>query len=234
MMKRLYPLIITVPLMFVSLMHGTIARADLFGGDVAVLSQILSNAIQQLATMQQTLGVMQGNADLLKEANRDIQNALSEIYAIQDLVRDTTSIGKIKDPNELLIRLKGVYGRLPRLGNLDGYTFSDQVAGNGLGVDNDTYEHAHKIDDAGVKLQAQAKDASPGKAQQLSAQAQAVSLNALAQIERSSATSVRIAATSLAIQNQHEKDRAETFDEGYSAMAGGAVDPFNLTLSGLN
>jgi hypothetical protein len=233
-MKRLYPVIITIPLIFVSLLHTSISRADFWGADLPLLTQILSQAIEEVTLLQQTLSVAQGNADILKDANRDIQNALTEIYAMQDLIRDTTSIGKIKDPNELLIRLKGIYGRLPKIGNIEGYTFTDHVVGNGLGVDNDTYEHAHKIDDAAIRIQGQAKNASPGKAEQLTAQAQAISLHSLAQIERSTATSVRIGATSLAIQNQREKDRAETFDEGYTAMAASQTDASDLTLAGLN
>jgi hypothetical protein len=234
MLKRLYPIIVTLSLLFASLTHSDIARADFWGGDLPLLAQILTQAIQEVTLLQQSLQVAQGDAELLKQANKDIQTALTEIYALQDIVRDTTSLGKIRDPNELLIRLKGIYGQLPRIGNTDGYTFSDQVAGNGLGVDNDTYEHAHKIDDAAIKIQGQAKGASPGKAQQLTAQAQAVSLHSLAQIERSTATSVRIAATNLAIENQHEKEKANTFDEGYSAMVGSGDEKSDITLGSLN
>ena len=117
-----------------------------FGGDVAVLAQILQQTIQQLAVMQQTLKVAQGDSDLLRKVNRDIDSALTEIHAIQEIVRDTNEIGKTKNPVELLNRLRAIYGSIPRLGNIRGLELTDNVAGTALGVDNDAYAHAKLID----------------------------------------------------------------------------------------
>src|ERR1017187_7553727 len=165
--RQIYPLILASATLLATLLGPNMAKADIFGGDFAVLVQILSNAIQTLATLQQTLNIAKGDSDLLKKVNRDIDSALSEIYAIQDIVRDTNEIGKTKDPVELLNRLRGVYGRLPRFGNIRALEFADNVSGTALGVDNDSYAHAGKLDAAAIKLQAQARSASPGRAQQL-------------------------------------------------------------------
>ena len=218
-MRPLYPLVMASATFLATLFGPNTVRADIFGGDVAVLVQILSNAIQQLAVLQQTLNLAKGDSDLLQQVNRDIQTALSEINAIQDIVRDTNEIGKTKDPVELLNRLRGIYGRLPRIGHIKALEFADNVSGTALGVDNDSYLHALKLESAGTRLQQQARTASPGKAQQLTAQSQAIMIHSLAQIERNGGTSARVAATDLAIKNAQEKNRIESFDQGYSAMA---------------
>jgi hypothetical protein len=217
-MKHIYPFLVASGLMVASLLNSDLAKADIFGGDVAVLTQILQQTIQEIAIMRQTLDVAKGDSDLLQRANRDIDTALSEIYAIQDVVRETNEIGKTKDPVELLNRLRGIYGSLPRLGNIRALEFSDKVAGTGLGIENDSYAHAGVLDAAAVRLQDQAKTASPGKAQQLTAQSQTTIIHSLAQIERNGGTSARIEATQLAMKNNEEKNRLESFDQGYGAM----------------
>ncbi|MDZ4676306.1 MAG: hypothetical protein SGI74_02260 [Oligoflexia bacterium] len=217
-MKRIYPFILSLAFYLTALLSPATAKADMWGGDVAVLVQILSNAIQTLTVLQQTMEIAKGDSDLLKKVNRDIESALSEIHAIQDTIRDTNEIGKAKDPVEVLNRLRIIYGRLPKIGNSQPMEFADKVSGTALGVDNDAYAHASLIDAAGTKIQGQARGASPGRSQQLTAQSQAVIIHSLAQIERNGGTVARVTATQLAIENQREKNKIESFDQSYSGM----------------
>lgn len=233
-MKRFYPLIICTLMFFTSVFHANPARADMFGGDVAVLLQILQNALQQLIILRQTLDVAKNDSDLLHSVNRDIETALTEIHAIQDVVRETNDIGKTRDPVELLNRVRNIYGRLPRLGNLERMNFADKATGNGLAVDNDTHLHAAQMDQIGLRLQEQARTASPGRAQQITAQSQSAMLHSLAQIERTDATILRVDSTQLALQNQKEKNHIESFDHSYSALsASKASQESDLTLGSL-
>jgi hypothetical protein len=48
------------------------ARADIFGGDVAVLVQILANALQQLAQLRNIVQNGQDNLGLIRDINRGI------------------------------------------------------------------------------------------------------------------------------------------------------------------
>ncbi|MBI4404096.1 MAG: hypothetical protein HY537_08045 [Deltaproteobacteria bacterium] len=57
-------LVIIVSLLFLS---PNIARADLFGGDVAVLTQILAQAVMQLAKLKEILGTAEQNIGLIRE-----------------------------------------------------------------------------------------------------------------------------------------------------------------------
>ncbi|MEQ1875503.1 MAG: hypothetical protein ABL958_02580 [Bdellovibrionia bacterium] len=211
------------------------AKADAWGADIPILLEILANAIKQLVQMQEIVSIAQGDSNLLKRVNKDIEHALTEIRAMQTLVRDTTEIGKSKDPQEILWRLRNVYGQLPRIGDLAGFTFNDNVAGTGLAVDNDTHIHASNIDQAAVNLQKQAVSASPGRAQQLTAQSQTTILHSLAQLERSNATLIRVASAELAIENGREKNRIRSFEEGFRGVLDSKANKkSNLTLKGLN
>ena len=53
-----------------------VARADLFGADAAILAQILSNAIQQLAQLRQMLQTGNDTLGLLQDINRGINDSL--------------------------------------------------------------------------------------------------------------------------------------------------------------
>jgi hypothetical protein len=233
-MKHFYPLLITAGIGVFTILGPDFAKADIFGGDVAVLAQILQQTIQQLAVMQQTLKIAKGDSDLLAKVNRDIESALGEIHAIQEVVRETNSIGKTKDPVELLNRLRAIYGSIPRLGNTRGLEFTDNVVGTAYGVDNDTHIHAKTLDSAAIKLQSEAMTASPGRAQQLTAQSQTTVIHSLAQIERNGGTVARIQATDLAMRNNQEKNHLESFDQSYSGlMNSNASTASDLTLGEL-
>jgi hypothetical protein len=196
--------------------------------------QILQNALQQLMILRQTLDVAKGDSELLRAVNKDIEVALSEIKAIQDVVRETNEIGTTKDPRELIERLRRIYGRLPRFGDKKNLEFADKASSSGLAVDNDTHMHAGQLDQIAIKLQSQARGASPGRAQQLTAQSLAVMVHSLAQIERTNATLLRVNSTALAIENEKQKNHLESFDHSYSAFsASKAGQTSDLTLGSL-
>ena len=52
------------------------AQADMFGGDVAVLMQILANALEQLMQLEQLLSNAEDSLGLLKEINKGINDSL--------------------------------------------------------------------------------------------------------------------------------------------------------------
>ncbi len=52
------------------------AKADLFGGDVMILAQILANAIQQLAQLQEILRSGNDTLGLLQDINRGLNDSL--------------------------------------------------------------------------------------------------------------------------------------------------------------
>jgi hypothetical protein len=52
------------------------AQADLFGGDVAVLLQILVQAIDQVYKLQQIIGKAQQTVNILEDMNRGVKEVL--------------------------------------------------------------------------------------------------------------------------------------------------------------
>ena len=70
-MKKIKLLVISVVFCF-----GIQARADLFGGDVLVLTQILAQAIAQLQQLKTILKDGQDSLNLMKDVNAGIFDTL--------------------------------------------------------------------------------------------------------------------------------------------------------------
>ena len=73
---------ILMAIISVQLFVGTPAKADVFGGDVAVLIQILANALQQLAQLRSIVQNGQDSVQLVRDINRGINDSLNLIHTM--------------------------------------------------------------------------------------------------------------------------------------------------------
>ena len=58
------------------------AKGDPFGGDVVVLTQLLTNALQQLLQLQQILDTTRNNLDLLQDLNNGLNDVLMVVNTV--------------------------------------------------------------------------------------------------------------------------------------------------------
>src|SRR5205823_5981162 len=89
------------------------ARADLFGGDVAVLTQILAQAIMQLAKLKELLGSAEANLDLIREINRGINDSLALLRTINPNL-DPGLYKEWATVDEAIRRVTDIYGVVPQ------------------------------------------------------------------------------------------------------------------------
>lgn len=81
------------------------ARADLFGGDVAVLAKILVETIKQVRELQK-------QSDLLEDELRGINDRIRRLAAIKEIIQGTSS-EEWKNPAKAVRRLSDIYYTLP-------------------------------------------------------------------------------------------------------------------------
>lgn len=81
------------------------ARADLFGGDVAVLAKILVETIKQVRELQK-------QSDLLEDELRGINDRIRRLTAIKEIIQGTSS-EEWKNPAKAVRRLSDIYYTLP-------------------------------------------------------------------------------------------------------------------------
>lgn len=188
------------------------ARGDIFGGDTLILAQILSNAVQQLIQLQQMLQNGRDSLALIRDINRGINDSLS-MAATMGLNIDP---GLYKNWNNLQNALHGVqqvYGTVPESLQKTIQTHVDQNVAEAIALNNNLYSYSKDLDQVGEQIKMYSHSVSPGGAQKLTAESLGVMINVMNQSLRAQATSLKLQAQSLALQNAKDKEQTKLVNE---------------------
>jgi len=180
------------------------SRADVFGGDVVVLTQILANAIQQLLQLRQLLSTGQDTLSLMQDVNRGLNEALGLVKSV-GAARDPGLYRELLRAQDALRYVKNVYGNSVDSSELKVQQDADQTAAEAISLNNSIYGYAREIDQIGEEIKRNSNVASPKGAQKLTAQSLGVMLHVMNQSLRAQATALKLQAQSMAIQNRKDK-----------------------------
>jgi len=202
MKNRIIVIAIAVAMVFGPAHH---ARADLFGGDVVVLTQILTQAIMQLAKLREILGTAQANIDLVREINRGINDSLALLKVINPNL-DPGLYREWETVDESIRRLTDLYGVVPVSPESRVQKDTDQGVAEAIAFNNGFYKYSETNDGIGESIKDYSHQVSPGGAAKLSAQALAHVIQILNQNLRAEATSLKLQAQQLALENRRDKE----------------------------
>src|ERR1019366_6690788 len=116
------------------------ARADFWGGDLPLLAQILSNAIQELAQLKSILGTTQDNLDLLRQINQGINDCL----ALYNTIAPDTNPGLYKDWDKVqtaLGKISSIYGQAVPSLDYPVQNDTDQEVAEAVTFNNSIYKY---------------------------------------------------------------------------------------------
>ncbi len=206
-------------------------RADIFGGDVAVLVQILANALQQLAQLQQILSKGSDTLGLLRDINSGVRDGLRIIQIINPRFNPGL-YGNIRDAERVLQVLTDLYGRVPQTTEANLETAQDQSVAESLAMHGSLYEYADQVDAESHRMLAHAQVVSPQGAAKLQAQSLAVLIGVTTQVLRTNSAMLKIMAQNMALENRQGKIRSEQFRAKYDDMSNALRDlPRSQSLS---
>lgn len=194
-------------IIFLCMSFSIQVRADMFGADVAVLAQILSNAIQQLAQLRAMVSSGQDSLDLMREINRGINDSLNMARTV-GINPDAGIYGDLQKGNAALSQILSIYGESVRSQDQAVQIDADQSVAEAISSGNAIYEYTKEIDALGEEIKAQSHDVSPGGAAKLTAQSLGVLLHVQNEGLRTQARILKLQAQALAIQNR--KDKAQS------------------------
>lgn len=201
--------VVSLSLLFYS---PTPAKADLWGGDVAVLVQILANAVQQLIRLKQIIGTARDNLSLVRDINRGINEALNLIRTIYP--DEELSIYKDWDNYQSAFKkAEEIYGHAVNSKDSAVQGHLDQSIVEAIIMYNKIAKHSAKIDQIGENIKSQSVRSSPKGAARLSAEAAGVSLHVQNQSLRTQSALLKLEAQNSAIKNKKEKDETRFFLE---------------------
>ena len=183
-------------------------RADMFGGDILVLAQILTNAMQQLIQLKQMLENGRDSLALIKDINRGINDSLTMISTMGVNIDP----GIYKNWQNLQNAMQGVqqiYGSIPDSKEKTIQTHVDQNVAEAITLNNSIYNYSKDLDRVGEQIKAHSHAVSPGGAQKLTAESMGVMITVMNQSLRAQATGLKLQAQSLALQNAKDKEQVK-------------------------
>lgn len=186
------------------------SKADLWGGDLIYLAQILENAIRQYKELQ---SIMQNNKDqleLLRAINRGINDSLNLARTVYPNI-DSGVYNDWSNVNDSLKKLNDIYGEITSSPMKRIYQDTDQSVAEAVTLNNDIYKYTQNIDELGEIIKDVSHDVSPGGAQKLTAQTLGVVLHVMNQTLRTQATGLKLQAQTMALNNKKEKDSTQNY-----------------------
>lgn len=183
------------------------AKADFWGADVAVLGNILVQAMAQLAQLKEILGTAQENIELIKEINRGINDSLNLLEQLQPNL-DPGIYKDWKNVTDGLRKMQRIYGEVADSPEAQVQRDTDQEVVEAVTFNNAFFKRSKEIDEIGDQIKSESHNASPAGAQKLTAQALGIIIQILNENLRAQATSLKLQGQSLATQNR--KDKEET------------------------
>lgn len=184
------------------------ARADIWGGDVVVLTQILANAVQQLIQLRQILSTGEDNLALLQDINRGLNDILGVANTVGQ-IREPGIYGDVSSVHDGQRMLKEIYGKIPDSSEAKVQDHSDQVVSEALTLNNSLYEYTKDIDAIGEEIKQASAVASPKGAQRLTVESLGIMLTVMNQSLRAQASGLKLQAQAMAAQNHKDKQFAE-------------------------
>ncbi len=194
-------------LLWAALLFCSSLRADFFGGDLPLLAKIVADTTAQLAKLNELVGTNSKTLEVLQQANRGIQDAVTVVNS----ANDTLAPGVLSDLHgvqALLSKIQDLYGKYPTAEKHETTALIDQMIAESLNLHNEAFRYAQKLDPQVDTFKQIAQSASPGSAQKLTAQSVGVLIHATNQVLRTNAALLKIQSQQLASKNRENKIKA--------------------------
>lgn len=216
-MKNKFSALIIATLIF---MGPRSAKADLFGGDVVVLTQILAQAIQTVITLKSVLENGKDSLNLMRDLNAGVRSGLDLIRIINPHFNPGV-YGNLNTADNVLRALQSVYGTVPQGMDEDLMKSQDQSVAEVISMNRNLYDYADQVDLEREKILFHAQVVSPQGAGKLQNQALAVLIGVSTQLLRTQSQMLKIMAQNMAYDTRKEKLATQNFQENYQGLSRG-------------
>lgn len=192
---------------------STASFGSMFGEENIALGKLVLGQIEEIHQLTEQVGAAKDQVEFLVQLNQGIESAISQIQSIQAIIErakdlDPTTVRSVADLNELLRRAKDTKARIEDLMVLRSRFAGVAIEQSSLQSDT-SYKMGQEMIQVGAQLAEESRDASPGRAEQITAAsgsaqmlAQGVQLQTLSHL-------VQLQAMSLELQRtQIERDAA--------------------------
>lgn len=187
------------------------AQADIWGGDVAVLMQILAENIKQYYQLLQIIQQGKDAQDYIKWVNAGIDNSMGLLNSLP--IKDEKILGDLRQFRGALNRVENLYGVVPNSPENAVQTLHDQTVAESLRMANDFKDYSISQEQNSDTLALEARDASPKGAARMQVEMSAQILKSLAQLIRLNTQTLKLQSEQFAYSNKHAKDGVANFQK---------------------
>lgn len=210
------------------------ARPDMFGGDIAVLMQIYSNAIQQLIQMRQIFATGSDSLDLMRDINKGIREGLTGMQMMNPRFNPGIYSG-LASTDSVLEVVKDLYGPVPESVEAGLQHAQDQSVAESIAMNGSLFRFADQADEESKRIIAHASEVSPQGAAKLTAQSISVLIGVSTQVLRTNSMMLKMMGQDMAIMNRKGKLQSEQFKAQYEGLSQGLkLTKDNTRLGSLN
>jgi hypothetical protein len=210
------------------------AKADMFGGDVVILTQILAQAIQTVIQLRSILQSGNDSLGLLRDVNAGIKSGLDLIHIINPKFNPGI-YGNLRDADSVLNAVQRLYGVVPKGMDQELMQSQDQSVAEVISMNRNLYDYADQVDQERERIMLHAQEVSPQGAGRLQGQALGVLIGVMTQLLRTQSQMLKIMGQNMAFENRKEKLTTQNFQENYQGISKGLGSlPSDTTLPRLN
>ncbi len=187
------------------------ARADLFGGDVAVLIQILSENIRRYYQLQEMIKQGGDQMNFLKVLNQGIDNSIGLLESLP--IKDEKILSDLKEFKSALYKVESLYGKIPKSPEEAFHLLHDQTVAESLRMATSFKEYSDVQEKNSQVIASQARMASPKGAARMQAETSAEILRSLSQLIRLNTQLLKLQSEQLAMSNKTSKEGVANFQK---------------------
>lgn len=196
------------------------AKADLFGGDVAVLLQILAQTIEQVYRLKAIVENGKDTLNLMRDINAGVRSGLDLIRIINPKF-NAGVYGDLNNPENVLRAIRDLYGEAPMTADKELIDIQDQSVAEVIAMNKSLYDYSAQVDLERERILVHSQVVSPQGAAKLQNQSLAVIIGVLTQLLRVQSQMLKVMGQNMALDNRKEKLTSEQFVENYKSLSDG-------------
>lgn len=194
------------------------AKADLFGGDVVVLTKILIQTIQQVHQLQMIFKNSKDHLGLMKDINAGIRRGL-EIIRIIDPKFNPGVFGGLEDAASVQRAIEELYGLIPETSESRLQEAQDRAASESIAMNGTLFRYADDVDLEAKRIVSHAQSVSPQGAAKLTAESIAILIGVSTQVLRTNSMMLKMMGQNMALANRKEKLQSAQFRTQYEGLS---------------
>ena len=200
------------------LLTPSLSKADMFGADVVVLTQILAQTISQLYQLKQIFATGNDTLSLLHDINEGVRDGL-QIMQLLNPKFNPGLYGNLQTAEQVSAIIQQFYGSIPQTSEYRLQEAQDRSVAESIAMNGTLFKFADQADDESRQIFDHSQTVSPQGAAKLTAQSLAILIGVSTQVLRTNSMMLKMMGENMALSNRHEKLESAQFKTQYDGLS---------------